>query len=608
MEDMEKEGVIILGGSAGSIEVIMNIFPFIPADYPFIIVVVLHRKNTVEQHLEVILSRNAQIPVMEIQDKMQLKPAHIYIAPGDYHLLVDDEGICSLDYSEKVNYSRPSIDIAFECFSKVYGNCCVGILLSGANADGALGLKKIHDNGGLSIVQSPESAKVATMPMAAINLFSPHVIADISEISALLIDAANYSITAYISQIKHGDFLQNNLPTILIVDDNENNIFSLNAVLKFEGYIIHKATSGALALEMAANIQYDCIILDVQMPEMDGFEVANILGKNDFTKNIPILFLSALGSDKEKVIHGINAGAIDFLAKPVDPPLIKAKLKLCVKLSSKYKDNKKVFKTLTEEQSSLKELNSDFSASLRYAQNIQQAILPKTEVINSLFKENFVIFRPKESIGGDFYLIKDVGNEIILICGDCTGHGVPGAMMCMISATIIHNIIDSKKIITPNLILHSMVGELRKAFRNEFSNITIEDGLELAICTYYKKEKKLQYAGAGRPLIIATKNNIEKIKCASYGISGNVSENIEFALNEFDVAEGDQIYLYSDGIVDQFGGPRNKKFMTKRLLQLLSSNSALPMNEQKEIIDHTMLTWKAGGEQTDDVLIMGIKF
>jgi DNA-binding response OmpR family regulator len=446
------------------------------------------------------------------------------------------------------------------------------------------------------------------MPMSAINLFSPHAIADISEISAILLESANYSITDYISQIKSGDVLQNNLPTILIVDDLEDNIFSLNAVLKFEGYVIHKATSGALALEMASKIQYDCIILDVQMPEMDGFEVANMLGKNDFTRNIPILFLSALGSDKEKVIHGIDSGAIDFLAKPVDPPLIKAKLRLCVKLSSKYKDSKKVFKTLTEEQSSLKELNSDFSASLRYAKNIQQAILPKTEVINSLFKENFVIFRPKEFIGGDFYLIKDVGNEIILICGDCTGHGVPGAMMCMISATIIHNIIDTKKIITPNLILHSMVGELRKAFRNEFSNITIEDGLELAICTYYKNEKKLQFSGAGRPLIIATKNNIQKISCSSYGISGNVSENVEFALNEFDIAEGDQIYLYSDGIVDQFGGPNNKKFMTKQLVELLSNNMGLPMDEQKEIIDNIILKWKGGGEQIDDVLIMGIKF
>ena len=608
MEDMEKEGVIIFGGSAGSIEVIMNIFPFIPEDYPFAIVVVLHRKNTVEHHLEDVLSRKAKIPVHEIQDKMQLKPAHIYIAPGDYHLLVDNDGLCTLDYSEKVNYSRPSIDVTFECFAKVFGNRCIGILLSGANSDGAISLKKIKDNGGLTIVQSPESAAVATMPMSAINLFNPNVIADIPQITGMLLEAAKYPITHYINYIRNGEELNNSLPTILIVDDLEDNIFSLNAVLKFEGYVIHKANSGALAIEMAMKLQYDCIVLDVQMPEMDGFEVANILGKNESTKNIPIIFLSALGSDKEKVLQGINSGAIDFLAKPVDPPLIKAKLKLCIKLSLKYKDNKKVFKVITEEHSSLKEINTDFSASLRYAQNIQQAILPKAEVINALFKENFVIFRPKESIGGDFYFIKEVGNEIIFICGDCTGHGVPGAMMSMISSNIIHNIIDTKKLLTPNLILNSMVREFRKAFRNEFSNITIQDGLEVAVCTYYKKEKKLQYAGAGRPIILSTQNNIDIVKCTSYGISANVSENYEFDLHEFILEEGHQIYLYSDGIVDQFGGPKNKKFMTKRFVQLLSSCSNLPMAQQKEIIDNSIVDWKKGHEQIDDILIMGLKF
>jgi chemotaxis response regulator CheB len=608
MEDMEKEGVIIFGGSAGSIEVIMNIFPFIPEDYPFAIVVVLHRKNTVEHHLEDVLSRKAKIPVIEIQDKMQLKPANIYIAPGDYHLLVDDTGLCTLDYSEKVNYSRPSIDVTFDCFANAFGNRCIGILLSGANSDGAESLKNIQDHGGLTIVQSPESAAVATMPMAAINLFNPHVIADISEIAGMLLEAAKYPISHYINQIKHGDELNNSLPTILIVDDLEDNLFSLNAVLKFEGYIIHKANSGSLALEMASKIQYDCIILDVQMPEMDGFEVANILGKNEFTKNIPIIFLSALGSDKEKVLQGMDSGAIDFLAKPVDPPLIKAKLKLCIKLSSKYKDSKKIFSAIKQEHSSLQEVNSEFSASLRYAQNIQQAILPTAEVINALFKDNFVIFRPKESIGGDFYYVKEVGNEIIFMCGDCTGHGVPGAMMSMISANIIHNIIDTKKIIVPNLILNAMVREFRKAFRNEFSNITIQDGLEVAICTYYKKEKKLQYAGAGRPIIIANQDGIKTIKSSSSGISGNVSENYDFELNEFDIEEGDQLYLYSDGIVDQFGGPHNKKFMTKRLVQLLSSNLDLPMSEQKEIIDNSIVSWKEGQEQIDDILIMGLKF
>lgn len=150
------------------------------------------------------------------------------------------------------------------------------------------------------------------MPMSAINLFSPDVIADIPEISGMLLEASKYPISHYISQIKHGDELNNSLPIILIVDDLEDNLFSLNAVLKFEGYIIHLANSGALAIEMALKQHYDCIVLDVQMPKMDGFEVVNILSQNDFTKNIPIIFLSSLGSDKEKVLRGMDSGAIDF--------------------------------------------------------------------------------------------------------------------------------------------------------------------------------------------------------------------------------------------------------------------------------------------------------
>ena len=605
---MEKEGVIIFGGSVGSIEAIINIFPFIPANYPFAIVVVLHRKNTAEYHLEDVLSRNSNIPVIEIQDKMQLKPAHIYIAPGDYHLLVDNTGLFTLDYSEKINFSRPSIDLTFECFANAFGNRCIAVLLSGANSDGAKSLKIIQDNGGLTIVQSPESAKVAIMPMSAINLFSPDVIADIPEISGMLLEASKYPISHYISQIKHGDELNNSLPIILIVDDLEDNLFSLNAVLKFEGYIIHLANSGALAIEMAMKQQYDCIVLDVQMPKMDGFEVANILSQNDFTKNIPIIFLSALGSDKEKVLQGMDSGAIDFLAKPVDPPLIKAKLKLCIKLSSKYKDSKILFNTIKEEHSSLKKVNSDFAASLRYAQNIQQAILPGAEVFNYLFKDNFVIFRPKESIGGDFYLVKEIGNKIIFICGDCTGHGVPGAMMTMITHNIINNIIDNNKKVVPNLILEDIANEYIKAFKNEISNITIQDGLELAVCTYYKKEKKMQYAGAGRPIFIVKQGIMEFLKGNSTGINAHISKNVKFTLKEFMIDEGDQIYLYSDGIVDQFGGPKDKRFTTKRFAHVLASCSNLTMTEQKEIIENSILNWKLGFDQIDDILVMGLKF
>ncbi len=607
MENMEKEGVIIFSGSAGSIEVIMNIFPCIPANFPFPVVLLLHRKNTIEHHLEDVLGRKSKVPVVEIQDKTYLKPSHIYIAPGDYHLLVDKDGMLCLDHSEKINYSRPSIDVTFDSFAKVFKNRCIGILLSGANADGAKGLKTIKEHGGLSVVQSPESASVITMPMSAINLFEPDLIADTQKITEIILDTVNYTISNFINKIKHGQDIKEELPSILIVDDLADNLFSLNAILKSEGYKIDKANSGKLAIEMATKNAYDCIVLDVQMPEMDGFEVAKILGEGELTRNIPIIFLSALGSDKEKVIQGIESGAIDFMAKPVDPPLMKAKIKLCLSISAKNKARKKTLTAIKEEHQTLKEFTTDVSASMRYAQNIQQAILPKAEIINSLFRDNLLIYRPKESIGGDFYYIKEFSGQLIFIVGDCTGHGVPGAMMSMISINIIHNIIETKGILNPSLILNAMVKEFRTAFRNDTSNTSFQDGLELAVCSYNKKEKKLLYSGAGRPIFVSQGNTVRKIKSTSSGVSGTISENFEFELNELPISDDTQVYLYSDGIVDQFGGPSNKKFMSKRLEQLIQSCQHLPMNQQKQIIDEAIQKWKGKEEQIDDITIFGAK-
>lgn len=605
---MEKDGIILIGGSAGSVEVLIKLIPLIPADFPHAIVVAIHRKATVEYHLEDVLNRKSKIKVYEIQDKMQLESGKMYLVPGDYHLLLDKSGELCLDVSEKVNFSRPSIDVTFESFAKAFGNRCIGILLSGANSDGAEGLKKIKEAGGLSIVQSPESAAVATMPMSAINLFFPDLIADTLKICNFINYCSSKSIERIINGIKKGEEVEENLPVILLVDDLDDNLFTLNALLKSEPYIIHKTTSGKEAIEMATKTTYDCIILDVQMPEMDGFEVAKRLSQQEETKNIPIIFLSALGSDKEKVIQGIESGAIDFLGKPPDPALLKAKLKLCVKISAKTKQTNKEVKTVKREHEVLKEYTTDVTASLRYAQNIQQAILPKPEAIAAHFHESFVMFQPKESIGGDFYFVKEMNKEVVLVCGDCTGHGVPGAMMTMISVNIIHNIVENKGLTSPDLILQQMANEFRSAFRNEFTNVSINDGLELSICTFKRRENKLQYAGAGRPLIKTSQHTIERIQPNSFGINGNISEEMVFNLHEFDIQPGDRFYMYTDGVVDQFGGPNGKKFMSKRFMQLISDSSEMNLKDQNVHIKKSVNDWKGNEEQVDDILIMSIGF
>lgn len=173
--------VLIIGGSAGSLDVLLKILP--PLGIPsFSIVIVLHRKNTDDTTLEELIAVKSKIPVKEVEDKTLLLPGFIYIAPSDYHLLFEKNDLLSLDTSEKINYSRPSIDVAFESASDIYGPSLIGILLSGANADGTDGLIAIKKAGGTIVVQKPETADMPFMPNNALLHTTPDHILDVSEL------------------------------------------------------------------------------------------------------------------------------------------------------------------------------------------------------------------------------------------------------------------------------------------------------------------------------------------------------------------------------------------------------------------------------------------
>lgn len=185
---MEKNRIIsdckllIIGGSAGSLEVLMKILPGINIIPSFAIVLVLHRRSTEDATLEELIAIKTSIPVKEVEDKTPLLPGYLYVAPSDYHLLFEKNDVLSLDISEKVNYSRPSIDVSFESAAEIYGENLVALLLSGANADGTEGLLAIKNAGGTTVVQNPESAQMPTMPQNAITYTSPDYILDVEHI------------------------------------------------------------------------------------------------------------------------------------------------------------------------------------------------------------------------------------------------------------------------------------------------------------------------------------------------------------------------------------------------------------------------------------------
>ena len=161
--------ILVVSGSAGSLEVLLKLLTNLKSSIGFAIVIVLHRKNTHDSTLLDLLSSKTKMPVWEVEDKNSLLPGNIYIAPPDYHLLVENDRTFSLDASEKINFSRPSIDVTFDSIADVFKSKAIAILLSGANSDGTEGLRCIKKNGGTTIVQQPESAQVPFMPQHAIS-------------------------------------------------------------------------------------------------------------------------------------------------------------------------------------------------------------------------------------------------------------------------------------------------------------------------------------------------------------------------------------------------------------------------------------------------------
>lgn len=191
---MEKDKIavkqlILIGGSAGSLEVLLKIIPQLPDSISFPIVIILHRKSAEDTILEDLIAIKSAVPVMQVEDKVQLLPGYIYVAPSNYHLLFERDGCLSLDNSEKVNYSRPSIDVAFESAADVYGSKVSGILLSGANSDGTNGLIAISRAGGKVVIQKPETAGMPFMPENAISHITPDYIFDVEEIVSYLNNA-----------------------------------------------------------------------------------------------------------------------------------------------------------------------------------------------------------------------------------------------------------------------------------------------------------------------------------------------------------------------------------------------------------------------------------
>ena len=252
------------------------------------------------------------------------------------------------------------------------------------------------------------------------------------------------------------------------------------------------------------------------------------------------------------------------------------------------------------------EKNIEITDSIRYAQNIQRAILPADEEITKVFPNHFVFFKPRDIVSGDFYWYTHKDGKVFIAVCDCTGHGVPGAFVSMIGNDLLNHIILEKEVSDPGEILSHLNNGIKRGFTREGQEQQAQDGMDIVLCVFDETLSKLEFAGAKNNLLIVHNGEIDQIKGDKSPIGGEAEYDVKFTTHQRELASGDAIYLMTDGYPDQFGGPREKKFMIKRFKEMLLGFQHKDMLEQLELIDSTLTKWKGEVEQVDDICIIGI--
>ncbi len=287
------------------------------------------------------------------------------------------------------------------------------------------------------------------------------------------------------------------------------------------------------------------------------------------------------------------------------------------KLAEHNEEINTVNDTLTTTLKTVETQRDDILASITYAQRIQTATLPHNDHFQAMFPDYFIFFKPRNVVSGDFYWISKIEEgpsfekapapeKIILAVADCTGHGVPGAFMSMIGNNLLNAIIKEKRILETDKILNQLHNEVRLVLRQKETQT--HDGMDMVVVSIDRENNILEFAGANSALAYVQNHQLHQIKGDKMPIGGEQRETERiFTPHTIDITSPTTLYLFSDGYQDQFGGPKGKKFMIKRLRKLLFEIYQKPMEQQKDILDETLHRWMGKEEQVDDILIVGLQ-
>jgi len=293
-------------------------------------------------------------------------------------------------------------------------------------------------------------------------------------------------------------------------------------------------------------------------------------------------------------VDNFNQDTIDFL-KEISSDVALAVYQFQLKEAINTKNEK------------LEQRNTDITDSINYAERIQKAFLPADQSLEEYFEDSFILFKPKDTLSGDFYWVEDTPEALWIAVADCTGHGVPGALVSMVGTNILNQAIYEKKYETPDEVLAYLNLKVIRTFSSQ-GGVKINDAMDIGVCCIRKNENIMLYAGVLLDLLMVRNGEIHNFKSSRSPI-GIKPERVfmDFEMHRIEIEKDDRFYLISDGFSDQFGGDNNKKYGKQNFKRLLKDISEYPMAEQCRIANNSFELWKKDVEQTDDIVFLGFK-
>ncbi len=398
--------------------------------------------------------------------------------------------------------------------------------------------------------------------------------------------------------------------------ENPQNMEMVIDITKNLGNTYAKLSNTAKAAEMYNDVIHlkDSLYKIQTVDKLSEMEVKYETGKKEEE-------LKRMGAEKEITDLKAKQSQIWLIAASAGILFV---VVIAVVLFKQNKNRQQANKLLQHQNDEIVHQKKEITDSINYAKRIQLAILPPDKMVQKLLPNAFVMYKPKDVVSGDFYWMEEKNGIIMFAAVDCTGHGVPGAMMSVVGLNLLNQAVKEKGLTTPSVILKHLDSGVTDTLRQSGDTDSIKDGMDLSLCSYNPKTLELQYAGAFNNLWVVRKSisssyklqnkfevffeeDLLEIKADKFPIGSNldgVADN--YTNHTLQLQKGDCIYLYSDGYADQFGGPKGKKYKYNSLKKLLVSIHGLPPDEQRQRLLSSFELWRGNLEQVDDILVIGV--